>query len=216
MVKPTDNRLRECFTITPLETGQERICCKYCPDYDKTWQKFNPTIARTHLTEHCPGVDDTLRQVLLDSRQGAKRSHDEGSGHDIKAPSNTPKSKKPKGRYRLSPAYISIHTADTNMDITAPIENGELIIRLSFPTNLKLNFSADKNLEGAALCIDGFMNMRPDDVWTASLFSISSENTPSGPHCQWRLNPDDTSGTFEGGMTRVQYVKMVLKTLVLH
>lgn len=39
----------------------------------------------------------------------------------------------------------------------APMENGDLIIRLSFPTNLKLNFNAEKNLEGAALCIDGMV-----------------------------------------------------------
>lgn len=74
--KPRDNRLRECFTITDEEGqgGGVKIVCKYCQDYVKVLQKFNPTKARTHLTTRCTGVDEALRKSLLDSTQAAKRT----------------------------------------------------------------------------------------------------------------------------------------------
>lgn len=76
--KPRDKRLHECFTITPLEEGQGggvRIVCKYCQDYVKTLQKFNPTKARTHLTTQCTGVDEALRKILLDSAQQGMKTN---------------------------------------------------------------------------------------------------------------------------------------------
>lgn len=76
--KPRDKRLHECFTITLLEEGQGggvRIVCKYCQDYVKTLQKFNPTKARTHLTTQCTGVDEALRKILLDSTQQGMRTN---------------------------------------------------------------------------------------------------------------------------------------------
>ena len=75
--KPRDNRLRGCFTITDEEEGQGggvKIVCKYCQDYVKVLQKFNPTKARTHLTTRCTGVDEALRKSLLGSTQAAKRT----------------------------------------------------------------------------------------------------------------------------------------------
>merc|ERR1712032_96714 len=117
---------------------------------------------------------------------------------------------------RPSPAYISIHSEDSVfLDITAPIVDGELIFRLSFPNDqLKLNFNARMNIEGAALCIDGFMNLRADVSWKASMCSMTSEGTRAGPHCQWSFNPD-SSGNFEGGVTRAQKVEQILKTLIV-
>lgn len=219
--KPRDNRLRDCFDIVPAEGGGEKISCKYCPDYNKTLQKFNPTKARSHLTDICPGVDDVLRKILLHSTQAAKRESltDDPSSTTPGVPTNAaPKGtySKKKGRSRPTPAYLSIHTTETKMDVTAPMENGDLIIRLSFPTNLKLNFNAEKNLEGAALCIDGFMNMSADASWVASLVSMTEENTLAGPHCQWSLSPEDASGTsFLEGTTRVHKVQQLLKTLIM-
>ena len=62
----------------------------------------------------------------------------------------------------------------------------------------------------------GFMNTRSDDdaSWMASMWSMSSEGTRAGPHCQWSLNPDD-NGEFEGGVTRAQMVEKILKTLIV-
>eukprot|EP00571_Detonula_confervacea_P011809 CAMPEP_0172299246 /NCGR_PEP_ID=MMETSP1058-20130122/1600_1 /TAXON_ID=83371 /ORGANISM="Detonula confervacea, Strain CCMP 353" /LENGTH=253 /DNA_ID=CAMNT_0013008629 /DNA_START=63 /DNA_END=827 /DNA_ORIENTATION=+ len=228
--KPRDNRLRDCFIITPIEGVGEKISCKYCPDYDKTNKKFNPTKSRAHLTDHCPGVDDALRQVLLESTQAARKSlnvvnrgqtaenYEAGVVAAPAAATGLSTNRKPKLRNRPSPAYISFHTDDTSLDVTAPIVNGDLIIRLTFPTDhLKLNFNAEKNdMEGAALCIDGFMNMKPDASWTASLCSMTSEGTRAGPHCQWSLNPSDISGTIEGGTTRVQKVEKLLKVMVMN
>ena len=51
-----------------------RIVCKYCQDYVKILQKINPTKARVHLTAQCTGVNEALRQTLLDSTQATKKS----------------------------------------------------------------------------------------------------------------------------------------------
>ena len=84
--KPRDTRLHECFIVTPVvmkdDTNQQgggggvKIVCKYCHDYVKVLQKFNPTKAREHLTTRCTGVDEALKIALLDSTQSAvkKRS----------------------------------------------------------------------------------------------------------------------------------------------
>ena len=120
--KPRDNRLRECFTITPLEGGVgEKISCNYCTLYNKTLQKFNPTKGRSHLTDHCPGVDDVLRQVLLVTTQAAKKSQggssDAGAAIVVGAVGSpaaaaavaSSKNRKIKSRNRSSPAYISFN-----------------------------------------------------------------------------------------------------------
>jgi hypothetical protein len=77
---------------------------------------------------------------------------------------------------------------------------------------LKLNFIAGRNSEGAALCIDGFMNMRPEASWTAFLYSMTRDGTRDGPYCQWSLN----YGEFEVDMTRVQKVEQLLKVMENH
>lgn len=227
--KPRDNRLRECFIITALEGGGENIVCKYCPDYNKTLQKFNPTKSRAHLTGGCTGVDEALRRVLLDTTQAAKRvssglqkqESDEGGAEPsttqgARAEPTPPRIRKTRGpRNRISPAYISFHTDNTSLDVTAPIEHGESILRLAFPSdNLKLSFDAQTGTEAAAMCIDGFMNMKADASWTASMCSMTSEGTRAGPHCQWSLNPS-ASGTFKDDLSRVQKVEKLLKTMTM-
>lgn len=125
--KPRDERLRDCFEIETVENG-EKISCRYCPDYNKTLQKFNPTKARSHLTDHCPGVDDVLRKALLESTQKAKKeSVDAGEVIAVMsgvAAAQTAPAKirvKPKGfkpLNRPSPAYLSFHTDDKSLVCT--------------------------------------------------------------------------------------------------
>lgn len=85
-----------------------------------------------------------------------------------------------------------------------------LLIRISFPDQFKLNFVAEDNTEGAALCVEGFMNVNPLAPWSASLCSMTVEGTRAGPHCQWSLNPE----TFEEQMTRVKKVEQLMKVLL--
>ncbi len=63
-------------------------------------------------------------------------------------------------------------------------------------------------MEGAALCIDGFMNMHPNAPWTSSLCSMTIEGTRAGPHCQWSLNELE-------GVLRVEKVKELLKVMIM-
>lgn len=207
-------QLRECFMITALEGGGEQIVCKYCPDYNKTLQKFNPTKSRTHLTDHCPGVDDGLRQILLSNTQAAKANMKTEEGGMPALPGSKPKRgpnrKSVVVANRLSPTYLSFFADQTtSLDVTAPIENGQLILRLSFPDSLKLSFVADQNLTGAAAAVDGFMNMMPDATWAASLHSMTTEGTRAGPHCNWPLV---AAGD---GMTRAEKIEQLLKTMVM-
>ena len=85
-----------------------------------------------------------------------------------------------------------------------------LLIRISFSDQFKLNFVAEDNTEGAALCVEGFMNVNPLAPWSASLCSMTVEGTRAGPHCQWSLNPE----TFEEQMTRVKKVEQLMKVLL--
>lgn len=65
-------------------------------------------------------------------------------------------------------------------------------------------------MQGAALAIDGFMNMT-DASWSASLCSMTIESTRAGPHCQWLLN-----APFEEGLTRAQKVEQLLKIMIMN
>ena len=98
-----------------------------------------------------------------------------------------------------------------SQEVTASMKDGDLILTLLFPgkSHFKMNFIAEQNSIGAALCIDGFMNMRHDASWTASLYSTMRDGSRDGPYCQWSLN----YGEFEGDMTRVQKVEQLLKIM---
>jgi len=83
---------------------------------------------------------------------------------------------------------------------------------LVFPTNeLQLNFDAYKNSEGAAVSIDGWMNMVADASWTAEMYSMTSEGKREGPHCRWPLGTEST----EKGMARVNKIQQILKTMTM-
>ena len=116
--KPRDTRLRDCFTITPIEGGGESVVCKYCPAYAKTLQKFNPTKGRTHLTNQCPGVGEELRQILLETTQAAKRSPAGASAASdgaMPASNPAPPRRGKREKSRPSPAYISFHAGNANL-----------------------------------------------------------------------------------------------------
>jgi hypothetical protein len=128
--KPRDNRLRECFTITSEEEhGTVRIACKYCPDYVKILQKFNPTKARNHLTCHCTGVDGALRKTLLGASQAARRTQQSEATSDTMGakPSalagasieSTPSitTKNLNDSYRPSPAILSFQADSDNAEV---------------------------------------------------------------------------------------------------
>ena len=131
--KPRDNRLRECFTITDEEEGQGggvKIVCKYCQDYVKVLQKFNPTKARTHLTTRCTGVDEALRKSLLDSTQTARRTLQVEPiadkvgvvpsasivGESLASTTTTSRTNKASDTRRPSPAILSFHPGDIVVD----------------------------------------------------------------------------------------------------
>lgn len=79
----------------------------------------------------------------------------------------------------------------------------------AFPRNeLNLKFNAE-NLEGAAVCIDGFMNTN-EGSWSASLRKISAaENLgTAGDYCRWKLCETES-------MPRMEKVKQILKSLVM-
>ena len=139
--KPRDMQLRECFMITALEGGGEQIVCKYCPDYNKTLQKFNPTKSRTHLTDHCPGVDDGLRQILLSNTQAAKASMKTEEGGMPALPGSKPK-RGPNRRSvgvvadRLSPTYLSFYADQT----TSLVSTFHIICVFSAPYGVSLLF----------------------------------------------------------------------------
>ena len=78
---------------------------------------------------------------------------------------------------------------------------------------VKLNFIADQNSEGAALCIDGFMNMHHEASWTAFLYVMAKDGTTRvGPYCQWSLN----YGEFDIDISRAQKVEQLLKIMANH
>ena len=118
---------------------------------------------------------------------------------------------------KLTSASFFLDLLHRHQEVSASLQNGDLILTLTFPAEqtmnqLKLNFIAGRNSEGAALCIDGFMNMRPEASWTAFLYSMTRDGTRDGPYCQWSLN----YGEFEVDMTRVQKVEQLLKVMENH
>ena len=158
--KPRDNRLRECFTITDEEGqgGGVKIVCKYCQDYVKVLQKFNPTKARTHLTTRCTGVDEALRKSLLDSTQAAKRTLQvEAVGtstttEPLESTTTTSRTNKASVTRRPSPAILSFHPGGNVVDeflvrytsyhaimIIANVESIKLLLWFSPQLDLTLN-----------------------------------------------------------------------------
>ena len=121
-----------------------------------------------------------------------------------------------------------------------------LVYRVSFPDGgPNLCFDAEGNAPGAAWCIDGYMNTRPDGTWVASLRSSSTVATTTstmtaaagdggdggetisttgsivGPttHCRWSLDPvdllDGGGGAVATTTSRVQRVEQLLRTMIV-
>eukprot|EP00986_Skeletonema_menzelii_P021412 scaffold34415_cov143-Skeletonema_menzelii.AAC.3 len=217
--KPRDNRLRECFQITEIEGVGERVICLHCSDYDRTLTKFNATKARQHLTDQCVGVNEEMREMFLQSSQAAKKQKTEmGLSVDdimttmpaLPSTSHVTSNKEKKRKSiinRQSSVYLSFYLENESIIVTAPVERGELILHLAFPRNeLNLKFNAEKNLEGAAVVIDGFMNKKVGS-WSASLRKVGcAENLgTAGDYCQWQLESE----------SRRDEVKQILQSLVM-
>jgi hypothetical protein len=126
---------------------------------------------------------------------------------------------------RRSPTNLTLATprfVSHPQEVTASLQSGDLILTLTFfpadkeKTNqqqVKLNFIADQNSEGAALCIDGFMNMHHEASWTAFLYVMAKDGTTRvGPYCQWSLN----YGEFDIDISRAQKVEQLLKIMANH
>ena len=152
--------------------------------------------------------------MLQQNTQAAKRLKSEtGLSHtaldDIIASPLKEKKRKSSVMKRQPVVYLSFHHGSTSLIVTAPIERGELILHLAFPRNeLNLKFNGKTNLNGAACCIDGFMNTF-EGSWTASLRKVGApENLgTAGDYCQWKL--DET-----GSLSRMEKVKQILNALV--
>ena len=66
--KPVNVYLRSFFHIETLPDGRMHITCKHpgCA-FDKKVNRFNATIAHSHLVNSCGGIDITTRFRLLES-----------------------------------------------------------------------------------------------------------------------------------------------------
>ena len=118
------------------------------------------------------------------------------------------------------------------MRITAPVENGRLILRLTFPTpnytptlgqndaqndnvssaRIILEYDGVNNLEGAASCIEGFMTCRAN--YGMMLFKMS-ENGNLGPIslAKWDLSFQEERGNQTA--SRLQIIQQILRSLLV-
>ena len=116
------------------------------------------------------------------------------------------------------------------MRITAPTENGHLILRVAFPMpnytpaighNVQNNVQAERttleydgtnNLEGAAACIEGHMSYRDNhDIMLFKL--LDNGELSANPLSRWSLS-------FEGERvnqtaSRLQIIQQILKSLLV-
>lgn len=128
-----------------------------------------------------------------------------------------------------------LRNENETMRITAPIDRGQLILRVSFPVpnyapaigrNIQhqndddnqlqrtmLEYNAREDLEGAASCVVGYMSYR--DQRDVMMFSVMA-NGDLGPFplARWSL---DESSCPESGHTayRLQIVQQILRALLV-
>lgn len=168
------------------------------------------------------GVDEEMREMFRQSTQAAKKQKSEmglaqSTMDDIittmpALPSTSlvmsAKEKKRKAASnRPSLVYLSFYLENTSIIVTAPVERGELVLNLAFPRNeLNLKFNAETNLEGAAVVIDGFMNIN-EGSWSAAMRKVgAAENLgTAGDFCRWQLE----------SASRIDQVKQILMSLVM-
>ena len=141
-------------------------------------------------------------------------------------------------RDRTSPLVLIVYSRSTRsrdirneqetMRVTAPIENGQLIFRVSFPAptytpiignNARdsdqvveqtiLDYDADNN-EGAATCIEGYMSYR--DKRDVMLFPvIGNGNLGQYPMSRWTLEENQSGKTG----SRVKTLQQILSVLLV-
>ena len=148
-------------------------------------------------------------------------------------------------RDRLSPLVLvvfcrswrgrDVRNENNTMRITAPIENGCLILRIIFPTpnyaptlghnvqnNVRLeertlertvlDYDGTNNLEGAASCIEGHMSYRDNhDIMLFNL--LSSGDLGPNPLSRWSLSFEVERGNHT--TSRLQIIQQILRSLLL-
>ena len=117
------------------------------------------------------------------------------------------------------------------MRITAPVENGQLILRVTFPINYvhsigrnaqdnaeqmeqtSLEYDGSNNIEGCASCVEGHMTYR--DVNDIMLFKLlDNGDLGENPLARWSLSFEMERG---GNQTiaRCQMLQQILRSLLV-
>ena len=126
-----------------------------------------------------------------------------------------------------------VRNENNTMRITAPIENGRLILRVAFPrpndappaigrhaqNNIQaaeertvLDYDGTNNLEGAASCIEGHMSYRDNhDVMLFNL--LDNGDLGANPLARWSLSFEEERGNQT--ISRLRIIQQILKSLLL-
>ena len=70
--KRKDENLYRCFTIARKAFSVD-VACNHCPWVQKEIKTFNSTRGRNHAVNECPGIDETMRELLRKTSQNAKK-----------------------------------------------------------------------------------------------------------------------------------------------
>ena len=100
------------------------------------------------------------------------------------------------------------------LSITAPIENGKLVFQIELVAEGggTLQYDAVKNLEGAAWCVEGVINVYGDGrAGRAELYRLRSDGSRSSKFSQWCLEQEYNKEDEE----YVEKVQCILKTLLV-
>jgi hypothetical protein len=73
--KKRDTNLYSYFTIINLDGGRVSVSFNHCSKYNKaSVARFNPTHARSHLINVCPGIGAEIKRRLSDGSQSGRRN----------------------------------------------------------------------------------------------------------------------------------------------
>mmetsp|Transcript_4640 Transcript_4640/g.8247 ORF Transcript_4640/g.8247 Transcript_4640/m.8247 type:complete len:161 (+) Transcript_4640:259-741(+) len=123
-----------------------------------------------------------------------------------------------------------VRNENNTMRITAPVENGHLLLRVAFPApnnaptighnahdpvqtvRTVVEYDGSNNLEGAASCIEGHMSYRGND--DIMLFALL-DNAELGPDplARWSLSFEEERGNRTA--SRLQIIQQILRSLLV-
>lgn len=127
---------------------------------------------------------------------------------------------------RMWRGQLGVRNRAVTMRITSPIENGQLMLRVSFPPlganghglddqggRAVLEYDAVNNLEGVASCIEGYMTHSGN--YDMILF-VLLENGDLGPNPlgKWHLDQVGDGGHCRTA-TRIQILQQILRSLLV-